>query len=107
MVRELTQLRTRVSELEVINDLYRGTVSQYQQGQSGNAPQAEMTSRDEESHLRERLQQTQQREDDLKRRVEELESEVADLRGEQPPTKKVKTSEYPEPPQDIAASKMP
>ena len=94
-----TFLKTRVSELEVINDLYKGTVNQYEQG---GAPQAEMVPRDSESQLRQSLDQALRREDDLKRQVEELEREVADLRGEQPPAKRSRisdSSEYPEPPQ--------
>ena len=92
-------LKTRVSELEVINDLFRGTVNQYQQG---GAPQAEMVPRDSDSNLREQLESSQRREEDLKHKVEELEQEIAELRGEQPPAKKSRLSddpEYPEPPE--------
>lgn len=100
-----TFLKTRVSELEVINDLYKGTVNQYEQG---GAPQAEMIPRDSESQLRQSLDQVlrreeelKRREEDLKRQVDELEREVAELRGEQPPAKRprVSNSEYPEPPE--------
>lgn len=93
-----THLKTRVSELEVINDLYRGTVTQYEQG---NAPQAEMIPRDSESQLRQLLEQSQRREEGLKRQVEDLEREVADLRADQPAAKRARlseASEYPEPP---------
>jgi len=98
-----TALKTRVSELEVINDLYQGTVRQYEQGV---APQAEMLPRDSETQLRHWLQQSQKREKALESRVEELEREVAELRGEQPPSKRtrveaVEESEYPEPPQNF------
>ena len=95
-----TFLKTRVSELEVINDLYKGTVNQYEQG---GPPQAEMIpARDSESQLRRSLDQALRREDDLKRQIDELEREVAELRGEQPPAKRSRisdSSEYPEPPQ--------
>ena len=93
-----TFLKTRVSELEVINDLYKGTVNQYEQG---GAPQAEMVPRDSESQLRQSLDLALRREQDLKRQVDELEREVAELRGEQPPAKRsrILDSEYPEPPQ--------
>ena len=87
----------------MINDLYRGTVTQYEQG--GAAPQAEMIPRDSEAHLRQLLEQSQRRERDLKQKVEELEHEVADLRGDQPPSKKSRLSpgpEYPEPPQTFS-----
>ena len=95
-----TFLKTRVSELEVINDLYKGTVNQYEQG---GAPQAEMVPRDSESQLRQSLDQALRREQDLKRQVDELEREVAELRGDQPPAKRSRVSEneYPEPPQDF------
>lgn len=95
-----TALKTRVSELEVINDLYRGTVNQYEQG---SAPQAEMVPRDSgAAQLRQLLEQAERRERELKNKVEELEHEIADLREEQPPSKRSRLSddpEYPEPPQ--------
>lgn len=99
LLHENTLLKTRVSELEVINDLYRGTVNQYEQGA---APQADMVPRDSEAHLRQLLEQSQRREQDLKHQMEDLERENADLRGEQPPSKRARLSnglEYPEPPQ--------
>lgn len=94
-----SSLRTRVKELEMINDLYRGTVTQYEQH---NAPQAEMLPRDSEGQLRQSLDQALQREADLKRQVEDLERELADLKGEQSRAKRTRLSdgpEYPEPPQ--------
>lgn len=94
-----TQLKTRVSELEVINELYRSTLAQYQQGQP--APPAEMNSHSGESQLRQLLQDSQRREEELKKRVDELENEIIELRGDQPPSKKQRVSEYPEPPSDF------
>lgn len=99
-----TFLKTRVSELEVINDLYKGTVNQYEQG---GAPQAEMVPRDTESQLRQSLDQALHREAELKHHVEELEREIAELRGEQPPAAKkarLDSSEYPEPPTNVLHS---
>ena len=98
LVQANSLLKTRVNELEVINDLYRGTVTQYEQG---GAPQAEMIPRSSEGQLKQHLQQALQREEALKRQVEELEREVAELRGEQPPMKRTRLDdapEYPEPP---------
>jgi len=92
-----TALKTRVSELEVINDLYRGTVTQYEQG---GAPQAEMVPRNSDSQLRRLLEQSQRCEQELKHKIEELEHEIAELRGEQPPPKRARLSnepQYPEP----------
>ncbi|KAK3176518.1 hypothetical protein OEA41_007841 [Lepraria neglecta] len=97
-----SSLKTRVNELEVINDLYRGTVTQYEQG---GAPQAEMIPRDSESQLKQHLEQALRSEEALKRQVEDLEREVAELRGEQPPLKRSRLSDgpkYPEPPQGFA-----
>ena len=103
-------LKTRVNELEVINGLYQGHVRQYQQDQQPPAPQAEMIPQDssDEASLRQLLQQSQQREEDLNRRLEELERELAEARGEEPPAaKRARTSaeeggsEYPDPPSSI------
>ena len=98
-----TRLRTRVSELEVINDLYRGTLAQYQ---IGGAPQAEMVPRATDAELREALERSQQRERELMQKVDELQHEIADLKDEQPPSKKARSSndaendpQYPEPPE--------
>lgn len=101
LLRENTVLKTRVSELEVVNELYRGHVSQYPQGQAA-APPAEMIPRDTESELRATLGDVQRREDDLKRQVEELQSRLAEHEGDEPPAKRAKKANdpgYPEPPQ--------
>ncbi|KAL8691538.1 MAG: hypothetical protein Q9218_003262 [Villophora microphyllina] len=82
LLQENTELKTRVSELEVINILYKGQVGEQDQKAT------------------ESLDRVQQEKDDLKRRVEELEQEVADLRGEEPAPKRRRTSnetEYPDP----------
>jgi GATA-binding protein len=91
LLRDNTVLKTRVSELEVVNDLYRGHVSQYSQGQAA-APQAEMIPRDAESQLRVALLQAEQHEVDLKRQVEALQRRIADLEGE-PPAKRARKSD--------------
>lgn len=84
----------------MINDLYRGTVNQYEQG---GAPQAEMVPQASENQLKQALDQALRREEALKRQVEDLERENAELRGEQPPLKRTRLSDntannYPEPP---------
>ena len=60
------------------------------------------------TQLRQALEQSQQRENDLKRRLDDLEREVADLHElDLPHTKKrrvAESSEYPDPPQPIAAA---
>ncbi|MCJ1440802.1 MAG: hypothetical protein MMC23_001288 [Stictis urceolatum] len=64
-----TQLKTQVSELEVINGLYKGRVQELERAESMN---------------RQALEQSRAREDDMKRRLEELEHYVADLRKDSP-----------------------
>jgi GATA-binding protein len=62
-----TALKTRVSEMELINDLFRNRVSELETSES----QARAT----EQALRAELEATQQREQALKRRIEEIEEE--------------------------------
>ena len=82
-----SNLKTRVSELDVINGLYRSEIDQL-------------------SHFRHLYEQSQRKENDLKRRVDELENEIDELRGGPGPRAKRprlsnETPEYPEPPQAI------
>ena len=91
-----TTLKTRVNELEVVNDLYKGRVQELESSDR----RAQMS----QEQLRQALDQYQHRENDLKRRLEELEREVAELRDlDSPPhAKRPRTSgvsEYPDPPQ--------
>jgi GATA-binding protein len=72
---QLTGLHTRVNELEVINELFRGRV--------GELEPALENSRLGEKNTRAELEMANDRENELKRRVEELEAELTDLRGEQ------------------------
>lgn len=100
-----TTLKTRVSELEVINDLFRGRVNELEQSDA-NARRAETMQQESETQLRQLLEQTQARENELKRQVEELEREVADLRGPEPRAKRQRVSndsEYPDPPLPFTA----
>ncbi|KAI9731153.1 MAG: hypothetical protein M1834_005346 [Cirrosporium novae-zelandiae] len=70
------QLKTRVSELEVINELYSGRVTQL------------------EDQMRQYVAEAQERENGLKRRLVELESEVHTWKtSEQPAAKKMRMSE--------------
>ena len=100
LLQSTTTLKTRVSELEVINDLFKGRVAQLEQSDA-NARRTETMQRDSESNLRQLLEQSQARENELKRQVDELEREVIDLRGLQPRAKRQRVlddSEYPDPP---------
>jgi GATA-binding protein len=58
-----TALKTRVNELEVINDLFRGRVSELENTEQG--------AREREAQLRAELEEVKLRESDLKRRLEE------------------------------------
>ena len=84
LIQTNNSLKTRVNELEVINNLFRDEVAQL-------------------NMTRQLLEQSQQRENDLKRQVEELEHELDELReGSEPRAKRPRiseTSEYPDPPQ--------
>ena len=101
---ENASLKIRVSELEVINDLFRGTVAQLEQSEA-HARRTENLQHGEHNQLRQLLDDSRRREDDLKRRVEDLEREVSELRGSpEPSAKRARLSdanEYPEPPQSI------
>jgi GATA-binding protein len=87
-----TTLKTRVSELEVINDLFRGRVAELEQSDV-NARNGEMIMRECDDQLRRALDEAQRRENDLKRRIDELEREVGDLRDSEPRAKKLRLSD--------------
>jgi len=67
LVAQNAYLKTRVSELEVINDLFRGRVTELEN--------SEQEARGIEGQLRQELEESRVREADLKRRLDELESE--------------------------------
>ncbi|ORY18581.1 hypothetical protein BCR34DRAFT_473134 [Clohesyomyces aquaticus] len=74
-------LRTRVSELEVINNLFRERVTELEQNEQ-ESRRAELAARDSEAQLRAseaqlraELDETRQREAELKRRLDEIENE--------------------------------
>lgn len=72
-----TSLKTRVSELEVINELFRGRVAELEQSDA-TARRSEMIVRDSEVRLRRSLEDAHRREDELKRRISELEQQLAE-----------------------------
>ncbi|KAB8235513.1 putative GATA transcription factor (AreB) [Aspergillus alliaceus] len=72
-----TSLKTRVRELEFVNDLFRGRVTELEQSDAA-ARRSEMIARDSESRLKRALEEAQRREEDLKRRVSELEHQVGE-----------------------------
>ncbi|KAF2713269.1 GATA type zinc finger protein Asd4 [Pleomassaria siparia CBS 279.74] len=69
-----TMLRTRVSELEVINGLFQGRVRELESGEE-DARRTSLTTQATEAQLRAELNEIKQRENDLKRRLDEYEHE--------------------------------
>jgi GATA-binding protein len=106
LIAENAALKTRVSELEVINELFRGRVTQLEQDES-NARRGEEMRRDSEHNLItrldesqvternliSRLDESQRRENQLKRRLDDLERELADLKDGAPPAKKMRVAD--------------
>lgn len=72
-----TSLKTRVSELEVINELFRGRVAELEQSDA-TARRSEMVMRDSEARLRRSVEEAQTREEELKRRIFDLELQLGD-----------------------------
>ncbi|KAL8929197.1 MAG: hypothetical protein Q9208_001280 [Pyrenodesmia sp. 3 TL-2023] len=98
---ENTALKTRVSELEVINILYKGQVGEQDQKAT-----------ESEQQLRQLVEEVQRQKGDLKQqitdlqhRINDLEEENAELRGEEPVAKRQRlsdVSEYPDPSEHTA-----
>lgn len=112
-----TKLNTRVSELEVINELFRGRVAELEQSDA-TARRSEMIVRDSEARLRRSLEDAQRREEDLKLRVADLESQLTDrLNGDnnlahnespgEPLAKRIKLSDVVEQPSTDSPTKSP
>lgn len=80
-------LKTRVSELEVINDLFRGRVAELEQSEQAARRNAELA-RDAADRYRADFEDSMAREKDLKRRVEQLEAELDAYRNQAPPPSK-------------------
>lgn len=80
LLQSSTALKTRVSELEVINDLFRGRVTQLEQNDE-NSRRTELMQRQTEKNLRQLLEESQVREMDLQRRISDLQRELAELGG--------------------------
>ncbi|KAL1994856.1 hypothetical protein VTN49DRAFT_1043 [Thermomyces lanuginosus] len=98
-----TSLKTRVSELELINGLFRGRVSELEQSDAA-ARRAEMIARESEARARRELEEALRMVDDLKRRVSELEQQLGERSGSvsapngngnngEPATKKIRLSD--------------
>lgn len=101
-----SSLKTRVSELEVINELFRGRLSQLEQQEAAARHGQEMAGAEQsqlrsllentqfsEGQLRDQLEDSHRRENNLKRRLDEMELELKaakEAADEEPerPTKK-------------------
>ncbi|CAG8983867.1 hypothetical protein HYALB_00005505 [Hymenoscyphus albidus] len=87
-----TALKTRVSELELINELFRGRVTQLEQDEA-NARRGEDMRRESEVALLQRLEESQRRENQLKHRLDTLEEQLGEQRDEAPRAKKMRVSD--------------
>lgn len=74
-------LKIKVNELEVINNLYKDQVSALESSET-NARRSEMLIRDSEGRLRRSLEDSYKREDELKRKIERLEALLKDKRAD-------------------------
>lgn len=86
-------LKTRVSELEVINDLFRGRVAELEQSEQAARRNAELA-HDAAERYRADLDASISREKDLKRRVDQLEAELDSYRAHSSgPSKRARLSD--------------
>jgi GATA-binding protein len=80
-------MQTRINELDVINGLFRGRVTELEASQQ-DARNNEMAARESERVIRLELEASMAREAELKRRIEELEGELG------PKAKRIRLSDY-------------
>ena len=72
-------LMTRVKELELVNDMFRARVHQLETSEA-NLKRTTITNREIEAQLRQCIEECSKREDTLKRKVEDLESELVEIK---------------------------
>ena len=114
-----SSLKTRVSELEVINELFRGRLSQLEQQEAAARRGQEVAgveqsqlrsqldaSQEREDKLRDQLDDSHRRENNLKRRLDELELELKAAKDAESdrPSKRARTEEYSAQPEDGEAT---
>lgn len=87
-----SNLKTRVSELEVINDLFRGRVAELEQSEQAARRNADFH-RDSADRYRLDLDASLAREKDMKRRIDQLEAEVEAYRQTPPAPKRARLSD--------------
>lgn len=91
LIAQNSALKTRVSELEVINELFRGRVAQLEQDE--NSAHRQDAHRESEQSLLSRLEESQRRENQLKRRLDDIERELSELKEGAPRSKKMRVSD--------------
>ncbi|KAF8457619.1 hypothetical protein BDZ91DRAFT_666481 [Kalaharituber pfeilii] len=79
LINNNNSLMTRVKELELVNDMFRTRVHQLETSEA-NLRRAAITSREIETQLRQCIEDCNRREEKLKRRIEEMENELVELR---------------------------
>merc|ERR1711977_668347 len=87
-----SSLKTRVSELEVINELFRGRVAQLEQDEN-NARRGEEMRHKSEQDLMRRLEESQRRENQLKHRLDDVEQQLSEIRDGAPRAKKMRVAD--------------
>ncbi|KAH6717193.1 hypothetical protein BKA61DRAFT_631154 [Leptodontidium sp. MPI-SDFR-AT-0119] len=87
-----SSLKTRVSELEVINELFRGRVAQLEQDEN-NARRGEEMRHKSEQDLMRRLEESQRRENQLKHRLDDVEQQLSEVRDGAPRAKKMRVAD--------------
>lgn len=92
LVAQNSSLKTRVSELEVINELFRGRVGQLEQDEA-NARRGEEMRRESNDDLQRQLDESRRRENQLKHRLDDLEKQMEELRDGAPRAKKMRVSD--------------
>lgn len=92
LIAEISSLKTRVSELEVINDLFRSRVTQLEADDSASRRAAEMC-RESEHNMATQLEESRRRENQLKHRLDDVEREMSELRDGVPPAKKMRVAD--------------
>ncbi|KAL2061980.1 hypothetical protein VTL71DRAFT_7358 [Oculimacula yallundae] len=87
-----SSLKTRVSELEVINELFRGRVAQLEQDEN-NARRGEEMRHKSEQDLMRRLEESQRRENQLKHRLDDVEQQLSEVNDGAPRAKKMRVAD--------------
>lgn len=72
-------LMTRVKELELVNDMFRSRVQQLETSEA-NLKRTMISNREIEAQLRQCIEDCNKREDTLKRKIEDLESELIEIK---------------------------